>query len=50
MKQANYASAGDVMALVVDNGKLVIKNITKASVVFIFTSGILEGSSSCNIL
>ena len=24
----NYASAGDVMALVVDNGKLIIKNIT----------------------
>lgn len=46
----NYASAGDVMALVVDNGKLVIKNLTKACVVFIFTSGILEGSSSCNIL
>ena len=46
----NYASAGDVMALVVDNGKLVIKNITKGAIVFIFTSGILEGSSSCNIL
>ena len=46
----NYASAGDVMALVVDNGKLVIKNVTKGAVVFIFTSGILEGSSSCNIL
>ena len=42
----NYASAGDVMALVVDNGKLVIKNITKGAVVFIFTSGIFEGSSS----
>jgi len=46
----NYASAGDVMALVVDNGKLVIKNITRGAVVFVFTSGILEGSSSCNIL
>ena len=46
----NYASAGDVMALVVDNGKLVIKNITKGAIVFIFTSGILEGSSSCSIL
>ena len=46
----NYASAGDVMALIVDNGKLVIKNITRGAVVFIFTSGILEGSSSCNIL
>jgi hypothetical protein len=46
----NYASAGDVMALVVDNGKLVIKNITKGAIVFIFTSGILEGSNSCNIL
>ena len=46
----NYAKAGDVMALVVDNGTLVIKNITKGAVVFIFTSGILEGSSSCNIL
>ena len=42
----NYASAGDVMALVVDNGRLVIKNLTKASVVFIFTSGILEGSNN----
>ena len=40
----NYAVAGDVMALVVDNGKLVIKNIAKGAVVFIFTSGILEGS------
>ena len=46
----NYASAGDVMALIVDNGKLVIKNITRGAVVFVFTSGILEGSSSCNIL
>ena len=46
----NYASAGDVLALVVDNGKLVIKNITRGAVVFVFTSGILEGSSSCNIL
>lgn len=46
----SYASAGDVMALVVDNGKLVIKNVTKGAIVFIFTSGILEGSSSCNIL
>ena len=42
----NYASADDVMALVVDNGRLVIKNLTKASVVFIFTSGILEGSNN----
>ena len=41
-----YASTGDVMALCVDNGKLVIKNLTKASVVFIFTSGILEGSNN----
>jgi len=46
----NYASAGDVMALVVDNGKLVIKNITRGAIVFIFTSGVLEGSSSCNLL
>ena len=46
----NYAKAGDVLALIVDNGKLVIKNITRGAVVFIFTSGILEGSSSCNIL
>jgi hypothetical protein len=42
----NYASAGDVMALVVDNGRLVIKNLTKASVVFVFTSGFFEGSIS----
>ena len=42
----HYAVAGDVMALVVDNGKLVIKNITKGAVVFIFTSGILEGSNN----
>ena len=46
----NYASAGDVMALVVDNDKLVIKNITRGAIVFIFTSGVLEGSSSCNLL
>ena len=40
-----YAKPGDVMALVVENGKLIIKNLTTGVFILILNTGVWEGAS-----
>ena len=41
----NFAKPGDVMALAVKNGKLVIKNLTTGVFILILNFGVWEGAS-----
>ena len=41
----NYAKPGDVMALAVKNGKLVIKNLTTGVFILILNLGVLKGGA-----
>ena len=41
----NYAKPGDVMALAVKNGKLVVKNLTTGVFILILNFGVWEGAS-----
>ena len=40
-----YAKPGDVMALVVENGKLIIKNLTTGVFILILNSGVWKGAA-----
>tara|TARA_R100001244_G_scaffold117873_1_gene87673 strand:- start:70 stop:447 length:378 start_codon:yes stop_codon:yes gene_type:complete len=40
-----YAKPGDVMALVVENGKLIIKNLTTGVFVLILNTGVWKGAA-----